>query len=298
MDDAHYLAQTGSGDRPAPFFNARKLFRKRSMSAAAMRAADDERDVRSRASLGSARRPSVVAQDTIDEVPARTQEAQTLRRKASRPRTASGLKHDPPPPVPPSSSTITKKSSRPQSAPIDKGQFLSSLADSVSVPRLSPLTLAEICTCQDATVGTSSRRPSIASTRPDSGDIPPKLNAKLSSRRSTREPKPMVAGPESFIVFNGQRHHPFSRFVPYPRSYHSSALDSDVWNSMFMSRAARGLTCHKFEPPPEKVLDIGCGQCEQGVPMDPIKHSAQGVGSGSFNLHPFGRCVGVQNHLS
>jgi hypothetical protein len=128
MEDGHYLALTGPDARPAAFFDARKLFRKRSTSVStAMQADETESGAPPRASLGSHRRPSIVSQQSIGE----STDAPPPRRR-SRPRTSSGIRQSEPVPALP---TASRKSARPLSAPIDKvsnGPFLSLLSHEVN----------------------------------------------------------------------------------------------------------------------------------------------------------------------
>ncbi|TFK40860.1 hypothetical protein BDQ12DRAFT_721473 [Crucibulum laeve] len=58
----------------------------------------------------------------------------------------------------------------------------------------------------------------------------------------------------------GKKYHPYSsEEVPYPRSYDREVVDLDVWETIFCQNIADSLTWHVFDPPPVKVLDLGCG---------------------------------------
>ncbi|OCH95373.1 hypothetical protein OBBRIDRAFT_883930 [Obba rivulosa] len=47
--------------------------------------------------------------------------------------------------------------------------------------------------------------------------------------------------------------------VPYPVNYSKDLLVFESWNNMFLNSLCRGLTIHKFQSPPIKILDLGCG---------------------------------------
>ncbi|EAU85630.2 hypothetical protein CC1G_06343 [Coprinopsis cinerea okayama7 len=47
--------------------------------------------------------------------------------------------------------------------------------------------------------------------------------------------------------------------VPYPFEYSNGMVDFDIWDHMFFVNSFRSLTMHRFERPPEVVLDLGCG---------------------------------------
>ncbi|CCM00104.1 uncharacterized protein FIBRA_02131 [Fibroporia radiculosa] len=54
---------------------------------------------------------------------------------------------------------------------------------------------------------------------------------------------------------NGSMH----RSIPYPARSSMDLYLYDSWDYMFMSGVVCQFTVHKFDPPPRKVLDIGCG---------------------------------------
>ncbi|KAF6759940.1 hypothetical protein DFP72DRAFT_884720 [Ephemerocybe angulata] len=47
--------------------------------------------------------------------------------------------------------------------------------------------------------------------------------------------------------------------VPYPFEHSNGMVDFDIWEHMFLVSSWRGLTMHRFNTPPEVVLDLGCG---------------------------------------
>ncbi|KDQ57325.1 hypothetical protein JAAARDRAFT_35950 [Jaapia argillacea MUCL 33604] len=48
--------------------------------------------------------------------------------------------------------------------------------------------------------------------------------------------------------------------VPYPLDYSNDLLDFDVWSHLYVrSLLNTGLTIHPLDPPPTRVLDLGCG---------------------------------------
>ncbi|KAH9945153.1 S-adenosyl-L-methionine-dependent methyltransferase [Epithele typhae] len=44
-----------------------------------------------------------------------------------------------------------------------------------------------------------------------------------------------------------------------PVQYHKDLLLGDDWNCMFLNQLCQGVSLHRYDEPPEHVLDIGCG---------------------------------------
>ncbi|KAF8969218.1 hypothetical protein BDZ97DRAFT_1915561 [Flammula alnicola] len=47
--------------------------------------------------------------------------------------------------------------------------------------------------------------------------------------------------------------------IPYPISYSNQMADFDIWDHMFLTSHFQNLTMHRFEQPPARSLDVGCG---------------------------------------
>lgn len=129
MEDAHYLALTGrQEDRVAPFFDGRKLFRKRSLSLSASRVASDTcaRPAHPRRSMGSTMRPESLrsATDSSQSHAIPEDEGSSspkLLRKHSRPISPRKANSDEPPTLSAharASTSHLSRGNRPQSSPI------------------------------------------------------------------------------------------------------------------------------------------------------------------------------------
>ncbi|KAH8825226.1 hypothetical protein DL96DRAFT_1712246 [Flagelloscypha sp. PMI_526] len=90
-----------------------------------------------------------------------------------------------------------------------------------------------------------------------------------------------------------KKHHRYDvREVPYPRDYERDVLDLDVWENLFCQQLCGSLTFHKFETPPSKVLDLGCGTGIWVMNCARVWKNSQFVGLDLVPLHPDLRKVG------
>ncbi|KAH9889995.1 hypothetical protein C8Q73DRAFT_147103 [Cubamyces lactineus] len=65
---------------------------------------------------------------------------------------------------------------------------------------------------------------------------------------------------EQFVIRSGRKYHAFpTEDVPYPRSYDRQVVDLDVWDNLWQHQLGGSITMHRFDSPPSRVLDLGCG---------------------------------------
>ncbi|TFK49957.1 hypothetical protein OE88DRAFT_298672 [Heliocybe sulcata] len=60
-------------------------------------------------------------------------------------------------------------------------------------------------------------------------------------------------------LLRGRKHKRRSGEVPYPLVYTNDIMDFDNWNHMYMQSIFKSLTVHHPDPPPRRILDLGCG---------------------------------------
>ncbi|KZT25388.1 hypothetical protein NEOLEDRAFT_359341 [Neolentinus lepideus HHB14362 ss-1] len=117
-----------------------------------------------------------------------------------------------------------------------------------------------------------------------------KSNNNLSTpdRTILQELKRSIAARDAqFAVKGGKKHHPYpATLVPYPRSYERQVVDFDVWEGQFMQQVCGSVTWHVFDPPPTKVLDIGCGTGTWVLECAKLWKKCHFIGLDLVPLHP------------